>query len=102
MSEEEMEVETLVFETDDGQEVEFTILKSVEHEGKEYILVTEDPDAEEIEVQILRLDGEEAVDGSDESLDVFNTIEDIDELKKVSALFSDMLDGDDIDIIVEE
>lgn len=99
---EEMEVDSLVFITDDGNEVELTILKSLENDGKEYILVTENPDADDVEVDILRLDGEEAADGEDESFDVFNTIEDIEELKTVSALFSELLEDDEIDIIVQE
>ena len=99
---EQFEEEVLVFTTDDGEEVEFIILNSLEHEGKEYILVTEDPEAEDVEVQILRLDGEEPADDGEESVQLFNSVDDLDELKKVSNLFSDMLEDDEIDLIVEE
>ncbi len=99
---EQFEEEVLVFTTDDGEEVEFIILNSLEHEGKEYILVTEDPEAEDVEVQILRLDGEEPADDGEESVQLFNSVDDLDELKKVSKLFSDMLEDDEIDLIVEE
>lgn len=99
---EEYEEESLVFVNDEGEETEFTILRSLEHEGKEYILVTENPDAEDVEVQILRLDGGEETEDEEGSLQVFNTIEDIEELKAVSALFSELFEDDNIDIIVEE
>ncbi len=99
---EEYEEESLVFVNDEGEETEFTILRSLEHEGKEYILVTENPDSEDVEVQILRLDGEEETDDEEGSLQVFNTIEDLEELKAVSALFSELFEDDNIDIIVEE
>ena len=99
---EEFEEDRLVFVTDDGEEVELTILNSLEYEGKEYILVTEEPDSDDVEVQILRLDGEEGADNDEESLQVFNTIEDLEELKAVSERFSELLEDDDIDIIVEE
>lgn len=101
MSEEIVE-ETLVFTADDGTEAELTILLSLEHEGKEYILVTDDPDAEDVEVQILRLDGEEEAEGEEESVQLFNSVDDLDELKKVSELFSGMLDDDEIDLIIED
>ena len=101
MSEEIVE-ETLVFTADDGTEAELTILLSLEHEGKEYILVTDDPDAEDVEVQILRMDGEEEAEGEEESVQLFNSVDDLDELKKVSELFSGMLDDDEIDLIIED
>ena len=101
MSEEIVE-ETLVFTAADGTEAELTILLSLEHEGKEYILVTDDPDAEDVEVQILRLDGEEEAEGEEESVQLFNSVDDLDELKKVSELFSGMLDDDEIDLIIED
>ena len=68
---EEYEEESLVFVNDEGEETEFTILRSLEHEGKEYILVTENPDAEDVEVQILRLDGEEETDEILKALDKY-------------------------------
>ena len=99
---EEFDEEVLVFTTDEGDEVEFVILNSLEYEGKEYILVTEDPEAEDVEVQILRLDGEEPVGDEDECIEVFNSIDDLEELKKVSKLFSDMLEDDEIELRIEE
>ncbi len=98
---EEYRDNSIVFVTDDGEELEFTILKSLNHEGKEYILVTEDPESDDVEVQILRLDSEEPADDG-ESVQVFNSVDDPDELKMISGIFCKIFENDDIDIIVED
>ena len=100
---EEFEDESIMFVNDNGEETNFVILDSLKHNDKEYILVTEDPDAEDIEVQILRLYDEITEENEDgESLQLFNTIEDLDELKEVSRLFSEQTEGDEIEIQIVE
>ena len=91
--------ESIVFVTDDGEEINFVILDSVKHNDKEYILVTEDPDAEEIEVQILCLDNELTdSEDDDESVQIFKSVVDFDELQEVSRLFSSRTEGEEIEI----
>ncbi len=81
------EMEKIVFETEDGEE-EFYVLDQTRIKGVNYILVTneEDPEAEEVEVLILK-------DVSDESdaESVYEVVYEDEELAAVAELFEDSL-----------
>lgn len=72
----------LALTDEEGNEVNFTIIDAVEHEGKTYVLLTpaEETDGEEVEVIMLRVedDGEE---------DVLVTVDDENEFNTIAALF---------------
>lgn len=93
MSENINEIEKIVFDTDDGQE-EFYVLDETRIRGINYLLVTnaDDPDAEEIEVLILK-------DISDESdtESVYEVVEDEEETKLVAELFEESMGDVEID-----
>lgn len=94
MSEKEYKApEKIVFDTDDGQE-EFYILDDVRIKEVNYLLVTnaEDPDAEEIDVMILK---EVAVEGDEEAF--YEVVTDDDELVAVAPLFEESMGDVDIE-----
>ena len=86
------EVEKIVFDTDEG-EVEFYVLDDTRINGVNYILVTDsdDPEAEEIEVLILK-DVSKAEDGES----VYEVVEDEKEIQAVAPLFEESLGDVDI------
>lgn len=85
--------EKIVFDTDEGKE-EFFVLDETRIKGVNYLLVTdaEDPDAEEIEVLILK---DVSEDSDEES--VYEVVEDEEEAKAVAELFEDSIG--DVDIV---
>lgn len=94
MSEKEYKApEKIIFDTDDGQE-EFYILDDVRIKEVNYLLVTnaEDPDAEEIDVMILK---EVAVEGDEEAF--YEVVTDDDELVAVAPLFEESMGDVDIE-----
>lgn len=88
-----MEIEKILFHTDDGDE-EFYILDQTRINGTNYILVTnsDDPDAEEIEVLILR-----DISTDEDTESVYEVVEDEDEARAVAELFEDSIG--DVDIV---
>ncbi len=88
-------MESIIFDTEDGQQVELVVLDETRFNENNYILVTEDADAEEVEVMILKSLGSE-----DDETESFESIEDEEELKAVSAIFAQQLAEDDIDLEV--
>jgi len=80
-------IEKIVFDTDDGEE-EFYVLDQTRIRGVNYLLVTnsDDPDAEEIEVLILK-------DVSEESdlESIYEIVEDDEEAKLVAELFEESI-----------
>lgn len=86
------EVEKIVFDTDEG-EVEFYVLDDTRINGVNYILVTdsEDPEAEEIEVLILK-----DVSKDEDGESVYEVVEDEKEIQAVAPLFEESLGDVDI------
>ncbi|MCR5735660.1 MAG: DUF1292 domain-containing protein [Lachnospiraceae bacterium] len=82
-------MEKLIFDTDEGTE-EFYIIEQTRVNGKSYILVTKEEDAEDPEVIILRDDSQ---DTDKESLYV--AVEDDDELEAIAKVFEVLLDEED-------
>lgn len=84
--------EKIVFDTEDGEE-EFYIIDDTRINGVDYILVSdaEDPDAEEIEVMILK-----DVSGEGEEEATYEVVTDENELKAVAPLFEESVG--DIDL----
>ena len=82
-------MEKLIFDTDEGTE-EFYIIEQTRVNGKSYILVTKEEDAEDPEVIILRDDSR---DTDKESLYV--AVEDDDELEAIAKVFEVLLDEED-------
>lgn len=89
-------LEKIIFETDEGEE-EFYIIDDTRINGVNYILVTdaEDPDAEEIDVIILK---DVSKDSDTES--VYEVVTDENEMKSVAELFEESIG--EVDIIEGE
>ncbi len=86
-----MEKITFVPDGDDAA-VDFFVLEQTTIGGVNYILVTDAEEEEDGEAYILK-----AVSGSGENEQVYNIVEDENELAAVSGVFESMLD--DIDLI---
>lgn len=84
--------EKIIFETEEGDE-EFYIIDDARINETDYILVTDsdDPEAEEIEVLILK-----DVSTGDDEESVFEVVTDEDELKAVAPLFEESIGDVDI------
>nr|WP_295678522.1 DUF1292 domain-containing protein [uncultured Lachnoclostridium sp.] len=82
------------FFTEDNEEVIFYVLEQTKLNGTEYLLVTEDINADEADAYILKDVSEE------ESLDaVYDMVEDDNELEAIAAVFEELLE--DTDIVTE-
>lgn len=81
------DLEKIIFETDEGEE-EFYILDTTRINEVDYVLVTdsEDPDAEEIDVILLK---DVSTDEDEES--VLEVVTDEDEIKAVAPLFEESI-----------
>ncbi len=99
-----MSDETIVFETEDGEEVELVVIDETQFNGTSYILVAEalpeetDEEAETdetVDVMILK-----SVGSDDEGEESFETVEDDTELEAVSKIFKELLEQDDIQLEV--
>lgn len=93
------DTEKLVFQTDDGKEVEFEIIESTRVNGADYILVTtddttiydsENDDDDSEAVFILK---DTAAPESEEALDEF--VDDEEELDAVFKIFEQLLDDEE-------
>lgn len=91
--------ESIPFQTDDGEEVEFCVLEQTMINGSNYLLVSD-------EAEILEEDDEEAVvyimkqsAGEEDGIAAFEFVEDDDELMAVSKVFEQLME--DLDIKVE-
>ena len=84
--------EKVVFDTDEGEE-EFYVIDDTRINGVDYILVTnsDDPDAEEIEVLILK-----DVSTEDDEESVYEVVVDENEIKAVAPLFEESIGDVDI------
>ena len=99
-----MSDETIVFETEDGEEVELVVIYETQFNGTSYILVAEalpeetDEEAETdetVDVMILK-----SVGSDEEGEESFETVEDDTELEAVSKIFKELLEQDDIQLEV--
>ena len=99
-----MSDETIVFETEDGEEVELVVIDETQFNGTSYILVAEalpeetDEGAETdetVDVMILK-----SVGSDEEGEESFETVEDDTELEAVSKIFKELLEQDDIQLEV--
>ena len=86
-------MDSIIFDTEDGQQIEFVVLDETRFNEQTYILVTEDADAEEVEVMILK-----SVGSDEEDVESFESVEDEAELKAVSDIFAQQLAEDDIEL----
>lgn len=84
--------EKIIFETDEGEE-EFYVIDDARINETDYILVTdaEDPEAEEIDVIILK---DVSTDEDEES--VYEVVVDENEIKAVAPLFEESIGDVDI------
>lgn len=87
-------MDSIIFDTEDGQQVELVVLDETRFNEQTYILVTEDAEAEEVEVMILKSVG------SDDETESFESVDDEEELKAVSDIFAQQLAEDDIELEV--
>ena len=87
-------MDSIIFDTEDGQQVELVVLDETKFNEQTYILVTEDAEAEEVEVMILKSVG------SDDETESFESVDDEEELKAVSDIFAQQLAEDDIELEV--
>lgn len=85
-------MDSIVFDTEDGQQVELVVLDETKFNEQNYILVTEDAEAEEVEVMILKSVG------SDDETESFESVDDEGELRAVSDIFAQQLAEDDIEL----
>lgn len=96
---ENLELETILFKDENGEEVEFAILDATTLNGIEYLLVTEaenindETDEESLEVMIMKEVAEESND--DET--TFETVEDEEEAKAVLNVFKEQLSEEGVD-----
>lgn len=83
----------IIFTTDEGEQVEMFVLEEAKLNGTAYLLVTEDEDDEESVGYIMK---QVAKDGSKEL--TYEIVEDEKEMRAVSGLFEELLDGE-VDIV---
>ena len=89
------ELETIPFETEDGEIVNFYVLEQTTLSGVNYLLVTDDIESEEItEVYILR----EQID-EDEKMISYEMLEDEQEIQSIGKNFEELLE--DVDVLMD-
>ncbi|MEE1342842.1 MAG: DUF1292 domain-containing protein [Lachnospiraceae bacterium] len=89
------ELETIPFETEDGEIVNFYVLEQTTLSGVNYLLVTDDIESEEItEVYILR----EQID-EDEKMISYEMLEDEQEIQSIGKIFEELLE--DVDVLMD-
>ncbi|MBO4498452.1 MAG: DUF1292 domain-containing protein [Lachnospiraceae bacterium] len=87
---------TIMFTTDDGENVEFTVIEEARLSGETYLLVTADEKDEDEVAYVLR-----EVKSEDKTEASYEMVEDDDELAAVTGLFNEVLDGE-MDIVVDK
>ncbi|MDO4554800.1 MAG: DUF1292 domain-containing protein [Lachnospiraceae bacterium] len=88
--------ETIPFLTEDGEKVDFYILEQTMISGVNYLLVTDDIEAEETEVLMMRENPD-----SDGVYASYEIVDDEDELKAVSTVFEELIDDVDIELLYD-
>ena len=87
---------TIPFVTEDGEEIQFSILEQTMIGGVNYLLVTEDLEDEEAPVMMMKEDP-----NSDGEFASYEFVEDDDELNAISKIFSELMDDVDIEIVYD-
>lgn len=87
---------TIPFLTEDGKEVEFYILEQTMIGGVNYLLVTDDIEADETEVMMMK----ESQD-SDGLYASYEFVEEEQELSAISRVFEELMDDVDIELIYD-
>lgn len=87
---------TIPFLTEDGEKVDFYILEQTMISGINYLLVTDDIDADETEVMMMKEDPD-----SDGVYASYEFVEDERELMAVSAVFEELMDDVDIELLYD-
>ncbi len=88
--------ESISFLTDDNEKVELFILDQTSLNGKNYLLVSEDPepaDTEDTLVYIMRETG-----GSEDDMVSYVFVDEDEELEVVSSVFEQLLEDMDIEV----
>lgn len=92
--------DTIVFETEDGEQVEFSILEQTVVGGFQYLLVAEgtvDPDETEVDVYIMRGEAP-SPENADDEMASYDMVEDEEEIEAVSKIFAQIMDDTDIEV----
>ncbi len=85
----------IMFTTDNGENIEFSVIEEARLSGETYLLVTADEkDDDEVAYVLKELKSEDKTEAS------YEMVQDDDELAAVTQLFNEVLDGE-MDIIVE-
>lgn len=87
---------TIPFMTDDGKKVEFYILEQTMISGINYLLVTDNIEAEDAEVMMMK----EKPD-SDGLYASYEFVEDEQELAALSRVFEELMDDVDIELLYD-
>ena len=87
---------TIPFLTEDGKEVEFYILEQTMIGGVNYLLVTDDIEADETEVMMMK----ESQD-SDGLYAPYEFVEEEQELSAISRVFEELMDDVDIELVYD-
>ncbi|MDD7403480.1 MAG: DUF1292 domain-containing protein [Butyribacter sp.] len=87
----EEKVECIAFETEDGNNISFYVIEQTTIAGREYLLVT-DSDEDEAEAYIMRKITDE------ENQEVYEMVEDDEELEALSKVFRELLEDVDIEL----
>ncbi|MCR5520722.1 MAG: DUF1292 domain-containing protein [Lachnospiraceae bacterium] len=86
----------IMFTTDNGENVEFTVIEEARLSGETYLLVTADEkDEDEVAYVLKEIKTEDKTEAS------YQMVENDEELAAVTGLFNDVLDGE-MDIVVEK
>jgi len=88
------DIETIIMTDEDGSEIEFCIIDELEYNGAKYLLVVEselfdDDESDAVVLKEVGQDGDEMI---------YEPIEDEEEFKAVSEMFSANLDDGDYEI----
>lgn len=87
------DIDTIEFENEDGEIVDFYVLEQTMLSGTNYILVTDSNEDEEGECLILK----ETMMESDD-VAIYEIVEDDKELASVSKIFSELLEDIDLEV----
>lgn len=82
----------IVFFTDDGQEILFSVIEQTKVNGEHYLLVTDaNEDDEEADAYILK-----DVANEEDTDSIYEMVEDENELEAVGKIFNELLDDFDV------
>mgnify|MGYP002622160672 CR=1 FL=1 len=96
MSENQEELVSIPFITEDGEKVDMYVLEETTVQGIHYILVTDDlsQDSEEAIVTILKENGQ----NTDEEYSIYHPVESEEELTSIAKIFAELMDDVDFEV----